>query len=210
MAWVPLPDVPEVSRLRHTWILVRNAGPRNPTFHSAPQPRHVAGEEDRNALILMTYFRPYTLWEQAWEEVCHARDLRLKDETWAQAMQKWITTGVTCEEAKRYILNYMNVVDLRPMEDADGHKHAHDLFSDEEFDPQKVEPSSRHRTHVGGIGEENEERKAPSTRRASQSQRPPGFCVGICARPARVPYEADIPVRALSIPGAGFSPCNPP
>ena len=39
--------------LRHTWVLVRNERPRNPSFHGAPQPKHGAGEEDRNGLLLI-------------------------------------------------------------------------------------------------------------------------------------------------------------
>ena len=55
-SWVPFPDVPEMEILRHTWVLVRNERPRNPSFHGAPQPKHGAGEEDRNGLLLMVVF----------------------------------------------------------------------------------------------------------------------------------------------------------
>ena len=56
-AWVPFPDFPEMETL--TWVLVRNERPRNPSFHGAPQPKHGVGEEDRNGLLLMAYFRAF-------------------------------------------------------------------------------------------------------------------------------------------------------
>eukprot|EP00959_Pyramimonas_sp_CCMP1952_P322273 6743483-Pyramimonas_sp.AAC.1 len=55
------PDVPELETLRHARALVRNERPRNPSFHGAPQPKHGAGEEDRDGLLLMVYFRAFTL-----------------------------------------------------------------------------------------------------------------------------------------------------
>eukprot|EP00973_Karenia_brevis_P075924 10548685-Karenia_brevis.AAC.1 len=47
--WLPFPDLPSLKNIRHSWILVRNARPRNPSFHHAPMPKHNTLHEERNA-----------------------------------------------------------------------------------------------------------------------------------------------------------------
>ena len=158
-SWVPFPDVPEMETLRHTWVLVRNERPKNPSFHGAPQPKHGAGEEDRNGLLLMVYFRAFTLRDDVVCGVPHLRDFRGTHASFTEASLEWLKKGMPCEETKRYVQNYMGVVDLRPVTDEDLVKHEDELYSDEELDPRIVDAATRRKTHVGGTAMEKEDRR---------------------------------------------------
>ena len=149
-AWVPFPDAPGLETLRHTWVLVRNERPRNPSFHGAPQPKHGVGEENRNGLVLMSYFRAFTLRDDIDCGVPHLRDFLGAHSSWAEASLEWLKGGLPCEETKRYVQNYMSVVDLRPVTEDDLVKHDDELYSDEELDPRIVDAATRRKTHVGG------------------------------------------------------------
>ena len=67
--------------------------------------------------------------------------------------------GTPCEETKRYVQNYIGVVDLRPVTDEDLVKHEDELYSDEELDPRIVDAATRRKTHVGGTSMEREDRR---------------------------------------------------
>ena len=45
-AWLPFPDVPALSKIRQTWILVRNERPKVPSFCKAPMPDRKTGNEE--------------------------------------------------------------------------------------------------------------------------------------------------------------------
>ena len=66
----------------------------------------------------------------------HLRDFRGARGSWAEASMEWLKKGVPCEETKRYVQNYMGVVDLRPVTDEDLLKHEDELYSDEDFGPE--------------------------------------------------------------------------
>ena len=72
---------------------------------------------------------------------------------------EWLKKGMPCEETKRYVQNYMGVVDLRPVTDEDLVKHEDELYSDEELDPRIVDAATRRKTHVGGTAMEKEDRR---------------------------------------------------
>ena len=72
---------------------------------------------------------------------------------------EWLKKGMPCEETKRYVQNYMGVVDLRPVTEEDLVKHEDELYSDEELDPRIVDAATRRKTHVGGISMEREDRR---------------------------------------------------
>ena len=72
---------------------------------------------------------------------------------------EWLRKGMPCEETKRYVQNYMGVVDLRPVTDEDLVKHEDELYSDEELDPRIVDAATRRKTHVGGTSMEKEDRR---------------------------------------------------
>eukprot|EP00959_Pyramimonas_sp_CCMP1952_P305403 6390950-Pyramimonas_sp.AAC.1 len=69
----------------HKWVLVRNESPRNPSFHGAPQPKHRPGEADWNALILMAYFRSFTLQDTDFDGVSRVSEWCAGEKTLAQA-----------------------------------------------------------------------------------------------------------------------------
>ena len=52
-SWVLFPDMPELAKIRHTWILVRNERPTVPSFCKAPMPNRKNGNEERNARIVI-------------------------------------------------------------------------------------------------------------------------------------------------------------
>ena len=64
----------------------------------------------------------------------HLRDFRGAQGSWAEASLEWLKKGMPCEETKRYVQNYMGVVDMRPVTDEDLVKHEDELYSDEELD----------------------------------------------------------------------------
>eukprot|EP00959_Pyramimonas_sp_CCMP1952_P409677 8585885-Pyramimonas_sp.AAC.1 len=73
---------------RHKWVLVRNESPRSPSFHGAPQPKHRPGEADRNALILMAYFRSFTLQDADLDGVSRVSEWFTGEQTLAQAARE--------------------------------------------------------------------------------------------------------------------------
>ena len=90
-----------------------------------------AWRRNRNGLLLMAYFRAFTLQENVDCGVPHLRDFRGAHESWAEAATEWLKKGMSCEESKRYVQNYMGVVDLRPVTEEDLVKHEDKLYSDE-------------------------------------------------------------------------------
>ena len=98
----------------------------------------------------------------------------------AEAARDWLDGGLTCEEAKRYVQNYMNVVDMRPEgEDAD-RKHEDDLFSDEEVDVNDIDDEAQRRVHVGGIRMEDESRE--TTAAVAEARRQSAEAMALSAR----------------------------
>ena len=59
--WYPFADTPFTSEYRHTWELVRKRRLDDPTCLRCPMPRRGECEMERNAALIMTYFRPFTL-----------------------------------------------------------------------------------------------------------------------------------------------------
>ena len=59
-AYLPFPDTSECSRIRHAWVLVRNARPTVPKPDNTPLPRAKMPAEKRNR-ILNIYLRPWVL-----------------------------------------------------------------------------------------------------------------------------------------------------
>ena len=105
--WLPFPDLPSLSKIRHTWMVVRNELPKNPSFHGAPMPKRKHGNEGRNALITMAYLHPFTLHEDvADENVTHVRHLRGGRETWEEALKDWFAEKVLCSESQRFIQQF--------------------------------------------------------------------------------------------------------
>jgi len=113
--WVPFPRRKEMERIRHEWILVRNDRPRNPSFHGCPMPRQNAASVERNALLLMAYFHPFTLLENESDDNCPELHALLKGaDSWDSAMRKWLQGNVVSAESQRFIQNFLGVTQMRP------------------------------------------------------------------------------------------------
>ena len=81
----------------------------------------------------MSYFRAFTLRDDIDCGVPHLRDFLGAHSSWAEASLEWLKGGLPCEETKRYVQNYMSVVDLRPVTEDDLAKHDDELYSDEDW-----------------------------------------------------------------------------
>ena len=112
----------------HLGILVRRARPRVPTFFGAPIPAHRPGEQQRSAAIVMAYFHPWTLRKaDADEHVKYAGSLRDSKETWQDALRKWLGGNILCNEAKRYVGNFLSVHRMRPRDEDDEDCNSQDI-----------------------------------------------------------------------------------
>ena len=155
--WEPLPDIPELQKLRHTWILQRNRRPRCPKFMYCPMPKHHDGQQERNAQILFAYFHPFTLRSDiACEGNPLPENLRQNNETWCEKLEIWLQGNVQTQESARYIRNYMNVTQMRPGNVQEDETGSFADCSDEELqrDTQNIENMLRTR---GGASKEAKE-----------------------------------------------------
>jgi len=136
-AWAPLPDIPELQKIRHNWVIVRNERPRNPAFHNAPMPRHKTESIERNALLLLAYFHPCTLQANCHETFNpYVPDWKTEDTTWTSVCAAWFKKGVLCEEVQRYIQNFLSVSQMRNDYSPSEQNHDDDLFSEAELDEE--------------------------------------------------------------------------
>ena len=130
--WIPFEHNEFTDEYRNTWVLKRRVRPVDPTFLHCPMPRQGEGEEERNASIIMTYFKPFTLNPQ-WhiEDVPFLGNMCGSFDSWTKSMLHWFDGRVLCEEVKRYINNFIVVTRARPEEDVDN--NSDDLVSDDEL-----------------------------------------------------------------------------
>ena len=153
--WVPFPDAPGMENIRHRWILVRNARPRNPSFHGTPMPRKGETSEERNASLLMSYFRPFTLYEkEACSHCPYIAALREQNKSWHQSMWAWINGNVACEESKVFIQNFLCVTQMRPDYETYRENCSDDVFSDEALEAETHEIEDILSTRVGACKED--------------------------------------------------------
>ena len=93
--WEPLPDIPELQRLRHTWVLTRNRRPKCPKFMSCPMPIHNADKNERNAQFVFAYFHPFTLRRNV---ACTANPLpsscKADHASWYASLEAWLDGSV--------------------------------------------------------------------------------------------------------------------
>ena len=150
--WLAFPKVPSTQFFRNTWVLQRRRRPEVPTFFGAPIPRHHAGEHQRAAAIVMTYFHPWTLRKQdADEDVTYAGALRPNGQTWQEAMEEWFDGRVLCREAKQYVGNFLSIHRMRPRDDdLDDDGNSQDIVSDEELEISRATLHDALITRIGG------------------------------------------------------------
>ena len=151
--WQPFPDCPSTQSFRHTWILVRRRRAVVPSFAGAPAPRHRPGEEQRAAAIVMAYFHPWTLRQaDAAEHVPYAGCLRRAGESWQDALTTWLDGRALCEEARRYVTNFLSVHRVRPQDEASEDGNSDDIVSDEELQVSSEQLIDALATRIGGPG----------------------------------------------------------
>ena len=149
--WLAYPDCGSTKSFRHTWILIRRRRPVTPTFFGAPVPRYSFGEQQRAALIVMSYFHPWTLRKiNADEHVKHASNLRQSHQIWQEALECWLDGNVLCQEAKRYIGNFMSVNRMRPRDDDSDAGNSEDIVDDEELEISRSSLTEALVTKIGG------------------------------------------------------------
>ena len=105
-----------------------------PSFAGSPLPSHRPEEEARAASIVMSYFHPWTLRvSDATDHVPFAGNLRKSTETWQEAMSVWLDGNIVCEEARRYVGDFLSVHRMRPVDDdASGADNSGDILSGED------------------------------------------------------------------------------
>ena len=57
-----------------------------------------------------------------------------EDETWQEALTSWLDGRILCQEAKRYVGNFMAVHRVRPRGDDEDSACSDDMVSDEELE----------------------------------------------------------------------------
>ena len=130
--WIPMPETDATVKHRHTWVFERRPRPVDPSFIHCPMPRRGAGEQERNAAIILTYFHPFTLNQAcATEHVPFLGHLCSVNGSWHQTLLHWLDGHILCEEARRHVSNFLVVSRARPDGDASGDEHSDDLISDE-------------------------------------------------------------------------------
>ena len=170
-SWLAFPDIPELQKIRHTWILVRNERPLVPSFCKAPMPNRNSGSEERNARIVMTYFHPFTMQKDIHiEDVPHVSALRGEHEGWEQALLTWLSGNVLTHEARNIIQNFFLVAQMRPEFVPDANKNDEDIFSDEEIDREKTDVQSLLYTHTGATRINDEEENMADEINANKSR----------------------------------------
>ena len=81
-----------------------------PAFHGSPIPKHRVGEGERAAVIVMSYFHPWTTRNSdACAHVPHVSQLRGDHDSWKDALAGWLDGGIISLESKRYIGNFLCV-----------------------------------------------------------------------------------------------------
>ena len=115
-------------------------------------PNHRPEEDARAASIVMSYFHPWTLRvSDATEHVPFAGHLRKSTESWQDAMSTWLDGNIVCEEARRYVGNFLSVHRIRPVDDdASGADNSDDMLSDEELTLSSESLLDALRTRIGG------------------------------------------------------------
>ena len=137
--WLPFPDEPETRDLRHDWVMVRRRRPVVPVFSAAPMPKHRPGEEERNALITMAYFHPWTLLASCASEATPlAGALCGEAASWTAALQAWLRRGAVCHAQHLYLQNFLNVTRARPIGRADASDDSESLTDEELVLPDEL------------------------------------------------------------------------
>ena len=110
------------------------------------------GFSGTGALIVMSYFRPWTLRkEDGCDEVPYAGEVRSVGLTWQEALSVWCDGGIMSAEIKPYVGNFLSVYRVRPQDNDEGEdRHSSDVASDEGLEVSNIELRSALETRIGG------------------------------------------------------------
>ena len=100
----------------------------------------------------MAYFHPWTLRHaDADEHVKYAGQLRDANETWQDALEVWLDGNIICQEAAKYVGNFLSVHRMRPRDDDESNDgNSQDIASDEELEISRHELIAALATRIGG------------------------------------------------------------
>ena len=88
--------------------------------------------------------------ELAEDHVPYLAELRGAQERWSGAMRQWFEGRVLCQEAKRYVSNFMVVTRARPQEEEHGGENSDDVKSDEELELRTEDLARALEKRIGG------------------------------------------------------------
>ena len=133
--WVAYPETDATAQFRHTWILQRRQRPRDPTFHGCALPYQSDRDADRTAKIIMTYFRPWTFYDEGADDHVIAVARMCGDAwEWQPELQTWFQGQVLTLQIERCIRNFLSVVQARPEGSGPGDDvHDDDVYDDIEM-----------------------------------------------------------------------------
>ena len=99
----------------------------------------------------MAYFHPWTLRSQdAEDHVPFAGHLRKSEETWQTALRTWLDGNVLCEEARRFVGNFLSVHRVRTDDGDSEPENSDNIISDEELILSKEALDDALSTRIGG------------------------------------------------------------
>ena len=120
-------------------------------FLLCPMPRRGADQQDRNAAVIMTYFRPFTLVSDVGDQHVPFLGLCKGRTSWHDAFTTWMDGQLLCEESRRYISSLLVVTRARTDHDAQDEQRSEDLASDEEFCGDKRSLETALETRIGAM-----------------------------------------------------------
>ena len=150
--WLPFPAHTRTEAWRHSWIMRLLERPVVPVFAKSPLPRSKDSDTERNAMLLLVYFHPWTLiQEHHIERVPFALFIKKDEESFCDVRRRWQSRGVESEDSLIYIRNFLNKTRAR----ASGHgqdedENSDDLLSDDELIVSVDTLAEATETNVGG------------------------------------------------------------
>ena len=133
--WLSFANHVRTESWRHSWIMRFRQRPIVPVFAGSPLPKGSAGQDERNSMLLMAYFHPWTLIDtDHCSRVPFLGSLKQEHESYLDARRAWQQRGVECEDSLVYIRNFTNKTRSRASgRDDDKDEQSDDLLSDEEL-----------------------------------------------------------------------------
>ena len=140
--------------LQHGWYLQQRPRPHVPCFSHCPVPARLDENVNENARLTLAYFRAWTLdSKRGTDAVPHVQTLRGVDESWEQALRRWLRR-LPCEETKQYIGNFMSVYRVRPA--VDGQENSDDDAADTALHVTPTEIADALQTKLSSHGKKNQ------------------------------------------------------